>query len=190
MTQPFEALQKGDGLLIVDVQNDFCPGGALPITDGNAIVPVLNRWTEAACRLGVPIYASCDWHPLHHISFREAGGKWPTHCLQDSEGAAFHPELRLPENFIKIAKGVRFDKDQNSAFDDTGLAQRLKSDGIQRLWVGGLAEEVCVLATVLDARKAGLEVRVIATATRPITPAGGREAIAAMLKAGALIIEG
>ena len=190
MSQPFDLLQKGDGLLIVDVQNDFCPGGALQITDGDAVVPVLNQWTEAAARAGVPVYASRDWHPLRHLSFREAGGPWPPHCLQDSAGAAFHPVLRLPADVVKIAKGVRFDKDQNSAFDDTGLARRLNLDGIRRLWVGGLAADVCVLATVLDARKAGFNVTVIAAATRPITPMRGREANAAMRKAGALILEG
>ncbi len=183
-----EVMKKGDGLLVLDVQNDFCPGGALPIPEGDAIVPVLNRWIEAAARKGLNLYASRDWHPRRHLSFREEGGKWPPHCLQDSWGAAFRADLLLPGNVVKIAKGVRFDKDQYSVFDDTGLAWLLKRDAVFRLWVGGLAADVCVLETVLDARKAGFEVGVIAQATRPITPRGGEQALADMKKTGALII--
>ncbi len=189
MVRSAKTMKKGDGLLIVDVQNDFCPGGALPIPEGDIIVPVLNRWTEAAVRRGVPVYASRDWHPRRHISFQEEGGKWPPHCLQDSWGAAFHPELRLPGNVVKIAKGVRFDKDQYSVFDDTGFAWLLKRDAVIRLWIGGLAEDVCVLETVLDARKAGFEVNVITLATRPITPRGGELALLDIKKVGAVVIE-
>lgn len=179
-----ERLQPGDALLIVDVQVDFCPGGALPIAEGDTVVPVLNRWIEAAQAQKIPIYASYDWHPLGHVSFKERGGPWPPHCVQGTEGARFHPELRLPDSTVKIAKGVRFDQDQYSAFDQTGLAVRLRQDGIKRLWVGGLAEDVCVLATVLDARKEGFEVMLIAEATRPVTPQGGEEARRKMRDAG------
>src|SRR5277367_642114 len=152
------ALKKGDALIIVDVQNDFCPGGALPIADGDKVVSVLNRWITAAVTAGVPIYASRDWHPLGHISFTESGGPWPPHCVQDSDGARFHPMLELPDAVVKVTKGTRFDKDQNSAFDQTGLADDLRKRGIRRLWVGGLAEDVCVLATVMDGRREGIEV--------------------------------
>jgi len=189
MQDPNDVLQEGDGLLLVDVQNDFCPGGALPIEEGDEIVPVLNRWIEAARAKGIPIYASRDWHPVQHMSFEGHGGKWPPHCIQDSEGAMFHPELRLPDNVVKITKGVRFDQDQNSAFDQTGLAEQLRRDGAKRLWVGGLALDVCVLATVLDARKLGFEVQVILEATRPVTPEGGQEAIRTMREAGATIVD-
>jgi len=189
MQDPNDVLQEGDGLLLVDVQNDFCPGGALPIEEGDEIVPVLNRWIETARAKGIPIYASRDWHPVQHMSFEGHGGKWPPHCIQDSEGAMFHPELRLPDNVVKITKGVRFDQDQNSAFDQTGLAEQLRRDGAKRLWVGGLALDVCVLATVLDARKLGFEVQVILEATRPVTPEGGQEAIRTMREAGATIVD-
>src|SRR5436853_5435959 len=101
--------EPGDALIIVDVQNDFCPGGALPIAGGDEVVPVLNRWIEAAVMEHVPVYASRDWHPADHISFHQQGGPWPPHCIQDSEGARFHPELQLPNSVIKITKGVRFD---------------------------------------------------------------------------------
>jgi nicotinamidase/pyrazinamidase len=188
MQDPNDLLEEGDGLLLVDVQNDFCPGGALPIEEGDEIVPVLNQWIEAAQAKAIPIYASRDWHPLQHMSFQGHGGKWPPHCIQDTDGAAFHPELRLPDNVAKVTKGVRFDQDQNSAFDQTGLAVQLKRDGVTRLWVGGLALDVCVLATVLDARKLGFEVHVILEATRPVTPEGGDEAIRTMRDAGAKIV--
>src|SRR5688572_20175295 len=144
-------LRPGDALLVVDVQNDFCPGGALPIPDGDRVVGVLNRWIEAAVNGNVPIYASRDWHPSGHPSFASEGGAWPPHCLQDTEGAAFHPDLKLPAGTVKVAKGTRFDQDQYSAFDQTGLDARLRRDGIRRIWAGGLAQDVCVCASVLDA---------------------------------------
>lgn len=186
MTNPREVLGAGDALLIVDVQNDFCPGGALPVADGDTVVPVLNVWLAAARKKRIPVYASRDWHPIGHLSFTERGGDWPAHCIQDTGGAAFHPQLELPEDVIKIAKGVRFDKDQYSAFDDTGLAKRLRDDGIARLWVGGLAQDVCVEATVLEGCAAGFEIHLIQDATRPITPEGGDAANCKMRDAGAL----
>ncbi|MGQ9424791.1 isochorismatase family protein [Gilvimarinus sp. F26214L] len=178
-------LDTGDALLLVDVQNDFCPGGALPIEHGDEVVPVLNRWIEAALRKQVPIYASRDWHPLQHPSFVEQGGPWPPHCVQDSTGARFHPGLHLPGSAIKVSKGTRFDRDQNSALDETGLAEQLRRNGIRRLWVGGLAEDVGVQATVLDARREGFDVVVIEDGTRPVTAAGHKQAAKAMRKAGA-----
>ena len=188
MTDPNEVLQKGDGLLLVDIQRDFCPGGALAIEKGNEIVPFLNGWIEAALKKGIPVYASRDWHPVDHVSFEAQGGKWPPHCIQDSEGAKFHPDLKLPEAVVKVTKGVRFDRDQNSVFDQTGLAAQLERDGIKRLWVGGLAQDVCVLASVLDARQAGFDVHVLEKATRPVTPEGGRDALQKMKDAGAIIV--
>jgi nicotinamidase/pyrazinamidase len=189
MTDPNEALQPGDGLLIVDVQKCFCPGGALPVEGGDQIIPTLNRWIEAARKNGVPLYASRDWHPRHHISFEEQGGQWPPHCIEDTEEAKLHPDLALPEDTVKITKGVRFDHDQESVFDETGFAEQLKRDGVQRLWVGGLALDVCVLATALDGRKAGFAVHVLREATRPVTADGGKKAIETMREAGVEIVE-
>jgi nicotinamidase/pyrazinamidase len=180
-----EGFEPGDALIIVDVQRDFCAGGALAIADGGDVVPVLNSCISAAVALHVPIYASRDWHPVSHISFEQQGGPWPPHCIQDSEGARFHPELRLPDSAIKITKGVRFDQDQNSVFDQTGLTCELRRAGIKRLWVGGLAQDVCVLATVLDARQADFEVVVIENATRPVSAAGSERARQLMREAGA-----
>ena len=187
MTNPEEVLRKGDALLLVDVQIDFCPGGNLPVTQGDRIVPVLNRWLAAAAAKGIPVYASRDWHPAGHMSFASRGGQWPDHCLQDSPGAAFHPALELPDDTVVISKGVRFDKDQYSAFDETGLAERLRQDGIERLWIGGLAQDVCVEATAVGGSEAGFNVHVLLEATKPITKEGGERALAAMRAAGVAI---
>src|SRR5690606_14091650 len=121
-----------------------------------------------------------------HPSFTTFGGPWPPHCLQDSEGARFHPDLALPDSAVIVTKGVRFDHDQNSAFDETGLATELRSRGLARVWVAGLAQDVCVRATVLDARRAGFETIVIADAALPVTSAGGERAAVEMREAGAI----
>lgn len=173
MTKIGEFLRQGDALIIVDVQKDFCPGGALPIEEGDTVVPVINRWIAGALEKNLPIYASRDWHPVGHISFKESDGPWPPHCLQDSDGARFHADLKLPDSAVKVTKGVRFDKDQNSAFDETGLGEDLRRTGVQRLLIGGLAEDVCVLATVLDGIREGFEVVLIADATKPVTQEAG-----------------
>ena len=107
------------------------------------------------------------------MSFDESGGPWPLHCIQDTDGARFHPDLDLPDSAVVVTKGVRLDQDQNSAFDQTGLATDLKKQHVQRVFVGGLAEDVCVLATALDGRKEGFKVVLIQDATRPVTPEGG-----------------
>jgi nicotinamidase/pyrazinamidase len=187
MSETYGSMQRGDALLIVDVQIDFCPGGALPIEGGDEVVPVLNRCIEAALAKDVPIYASRDWHPAGHTSFGERGGRWPPHCVQDTEGARYHPDLKLPASTVKVTKGVRFDQDQKSAFDQTGLAVQLRRDGVTRLWVGGLAEDVCVRATVLDALKEGFDVVLIENATRPVSAEGGERALREMRAAGAHI---
>ncbi|MFP4194654.1 MAG: nicotinamidase [Desulfosalsimonas sp.] len=189
MTEPAETLKHGDALLIVDVQNDFCPGGALPIEKGDEVVPVLNRWIAAAVENGVPVYASRDWHPLGHVSFQDRGGSWPPHCIQDTRGAEFRKDLELPENTVVVTKGVRFDQDQNSAFDQTGLAEEFRRSGIQRVFVGGLALDVCVQASVMDALDEGFEAVLILPATRAVTEEGGRKAVEKMGEAGAVVLE-
>jgi nicotinamidase/pyrazinamidase len=185
MSDPRQVLRDGDALIVVDVQIDFCPGGALPIQRGDEVVPVLNRWIAPAAETGLPIFASRDWHPRQHLSFREFGGEWPVHCVQDSPGARFHPSLTLRADALVVTKGVRFDRDQYSAFDETGLATELRKRGVRRVWIGGLAQDVCVRATVLDARREGFDAIVIADATRPVTREGGERANQEMRQAGA-----
>jgi len=189
MTENIPQFESDDLLLVIDIQKDFCPGGALPITGGDEVVPVLNDWIKAARDAGVPIYLSRDWHPKHHLSFDESGGPWPPHCIQDTDGARFHPDLEVLHDAVVVTKGTRFDQDQNSAFDQTGLADWLQKLKIKRIYVGGLAQDVCVLATVLDGLEAGFEVALIKEATRPVTPDGGREALEKMRLAGAVSIE-
>jgi nicotinamidase/pyrazinamidase len=181
-------LRPSDALLIIDVQHDFCPGGRLAVAGGDRIVPVLNEWVEVARRNEITVYASRDWHPVGHVSFETEGGPWPAHCLQDSHGAGFHRDLVLPEDVVKITKGVRFDKDQESVFDGTGFEQQLAGDAVGRLIVGGLALDVCVLASVMDARKAGIDVRLQLAATRPADAAEGRKALQEMRQAGTVIV--
>lgn len=184
---PASQLKPGDALLIVDVQNDFCPGGLLAVESGNDVVPVLNRWIDAAWQQNVPIYASRDWHPPGHVSFSERGGPWPTHCVQNTDGAAFHPDLNLPDDATIVSKGDDKDRDAYSAFDGTDLAEQLRQQNIRRLWVGGLAQDVCVKATVLDGEHEGFDVHVITDATRPVNAKSGRKALHEMARAGATL---
>ncbi len=175
----------GDALLVVDVQRDFCPGGALPVPDGDAVVPVLNRWLAAAEEAAAPVVASRDWHPADHCSFTDQGGEWPPHCVRESPGAAFHPDLALPAPAVIVSKGTESDRDAYSAFDGTGLADDLHRGNVKRLWIGGLAQDVCVRATVVDACEAGFTVHLIPGGSRPISAEGGQAALREMAAAGA-----
>jgi nicotinamidase/pyrazinamidase len=186
-----ELLEAGDALLVVDVQNDFCPGGALPVPEGDLVVPVLNRWIDAAVEAGVPVYASRDWHPPTHQSFNDHGGPWPPHCVQGTEGAAFRSDLRLPPDAIVVSKGQEPDDVRYSVFDETDLETSLQGAGVRRLWVGGLARDYCVSASVLDGLERGFDVRVIVPGTRGIAqPASGPDpALEEVERAGAVLDE-
>ncbi len=160
-------------LLIVDVQNDFCPGGALPVPEGDRVVPVLNRAIERFRQSGAPIIASRDWHPEKSTHFAAYGGQWPVHCVQNTSGAQFHPDLRLPEEAVVVSKGMGENEDAYSAFDartDDGkpLEDLLRERGIRRLVVGGLATDYCVRASVLGALERGFEVLVLKDAVRGV----------------------
>jgi nicotinamidase/pyrazinamidase len=184
--------EPSDALIIVDMQNDFCPGGALAVSEGDAVIPALNRLISKAREAGVPVYASRDWHPADHMSFAARGGPWPPHCVQNTEGAAFHPDLRLPKDTILVTKGTDPDAEAYSAFEGTDLEQRLREAGIKRIWIGGLTQDYCVKESTLDAIRAGLEVHVILKATRPVNarPEDGAKALEAMKRAGAVIESG
>jgi len=178
-------------LLIVDVQNDFCPGGALAVAQGDQVVPVLNRYIEIFSRNRNPVIASRDWHPAKTKHFRDFGGPWPVHCVQNTPGAAFHPSLRLPEETIVVSKGMDPSLDSYSAFqavDETGraLADILKGSGVQELWIGGLATDYCVKASVLDALR-HFKVKLLMDAIEGVNihPDDARMAVGEMLKAGA-----
>jgi nicotinamidase/pyrazinamidase len=179
-------------LLIVDVQNDFCPGGSLAVAHGDAVVAPLSAAAARMAAAGRPVFASRDWHPAHTAHFQEMGGPWPPHCVQDTPGAAFHPGLRLPGGTVVISKGTDAADDGYSAFeghDATGqpLAALLRDAGVDHLYVGGLATDYCVRASVLSALAAGLRVTVLddAIAAVEVQPGDGERALAEMRAAGA-----
>ena len=181
-----------DALIVVDVQNDFCPGGSLAVPGGDAVVPVLNAYMERAHAAGVPVFASRDWHPAHTLHFQAEGGPWPPHCVQGTHGAEFHPDLRLPEGATVVSKGMSERDEGYSAMEaltpeGRSLADILRERGVTRVYVGGLATDYCVRATVLDARKAGLDTYVLVDASRPVdvAPGDGERALKEMLAAGA-----
>jgi len=181
----------GDALLVVDVQNDFLPGGALAVRHGDEVVATLNEAIAMFAQRHLPIIASRDWHPADHCSFRSRGGPWPPHCLADSPGADFAPGLHLPASTTIVSKATTVDNDAYSAFTGTDLDQRLRAARISRLFVGGLATDYCVLNTVIDARRAGYDVVLLLDGVRAVNvdPGDGDTAIARMRQAGAVAIE-
>jgi nicotinamidase/pyrazinamidase len=181
-----------DALVVVDVQNDFCPGGSLAVPHGDRVVPVLNRYAARFADRGAAVFASRDWHPPHTSHFAEHGGAWPPHCVQGTPGAALHPALRLPAGTELVSKGMGAEEDAYSAFqaraaDGTPFPDLLARRGIRRLFVGGLATDYCVRATALDARAAGFDVVVLedAVAAVDLKPGDGERALAEVTAAGA-----
>jgi nicotinamidase/pyrazinamidase len=179
-------IQPTDALLVIDVQNDFMPGGALAVSDGDAIDPLVN----ALGRRFDHVVLTQDWHPLRHISYATTHPNkqpyetievaygtqtlWPEHCLQGSSGAAFHPALDLPHAELILRKGFRRDIDSYSAFveDDhatpTGLAGYLRERNLARLFLCGLAYDFCVRYSAIDGKALGFETIVLEDATRPV----------------------
>lgn len=176
-------------LIVVDVQNDFCPGGALAVAHGDEVVEPLNELIDQFLERGDPVYKSRDWHSPTTKHFAAYGGTWPAHCVRNTEGAAFHPALRDDPRITVISKGLG-DKDCYSAFDDTDLASRLREQNVEELVVGGLATDYCVKNTVLDALKNGFRVKAVEDAMRAveINPGDGERAIEEMRAAGAQIV--
>ncbi len=183
-------LTRGDALLIVDVQKDFLPGGALGVAGGDLLIPAINQTIERFREADLPIYASRDWHPLRHCSFQEQGGPWPPHCVAGSPGAGFADNLDLPPDSQIISKATDIRNDAYSAFDHTSLASRLQALGIRRLFICGLATEFCVLSSTTDAIKSGFTTLVLGDAIAAVeNHAGdGARAIDTMKRAGATII--
>jgi len=180
-------ITSSDALLITDMQKDFLPGGTLPVEGGDEIIPVLNAYERRFEDAKARIFASRDWHPINHVSFKTQGGPWPPHCVQGTEGAKFSPDLKLPAGVVVISKATNPEHESYSVFDGTSFAHELQMCETKRLFVGGLATDYCVLNTVLDASKLGIATVVLADATLGINvePGDVNKAMAAMLKAGA-----
>jgi nicotinamidase/pyrazinamidase len=182
-------------LLVVDVQNDFCAGGALEVRDGDHVVAPLNRMIARAVARSEPIYATRDWHPTRTRHFQTDGGTWPPHCIQGTLGARFHPDLELPADVHVVTTGDDFDTDGYSGFDGhtpdgKTLLENLRERGITHLYVGGLATDYCVRQSVLDALKAGLRVSLLTDAVAAVNlqPGDGANAISEMERAGAVLV--
>lgn len=188
--------EEKTALIVVDVQKDFCPGGALAAPGGDDIVPAINRHLAEARERGIAVYATRDWHPAVTTHFKQYGGAWPPHCVQESAGAQFHPELRLPPDAIVINKGDDPAQDGYSAFEGhtasgTPLLDDLRSRQVTTLYIAGIATDYCVKTTALDAVHAGIEVRVLKDAITGIDarPGDVRRAMDEITRAGAKVVD-
>lgn len=189
-------MKKSDcALLIVDVQNDFCPGGALGIKEGDKIIPAINKYIEIFIKNNLPIILTRDWHPAETRHFKRFGGAWPGHCIQNTKGAEFHPQLRIPEGAIIISKGMNPAKDSYSAFQafdsaEKNLPSLLKEKGISELFICGLATDYCVKFTALDALKSAFKVNVLADAIKGVDlqPKDSENALKEIISLGAKAI--
>jgi len=161
-------LAPGDALIIVDVQRDFLPGGALAVPRGDAVIEPLNICIDAFRHARLPIFYTRDWHPANHCSFKAQGGTWPPHCVAGTPGADFAPGLNPPGDAEVVSKATVVTRDAYSGFEGTDLAQRLRKLGIRRVFVGGLATDYCVRATVLDALRAGFDVVALTDAMQAV----------------------
>jgi len=153
-----EHLTANDALILADIQNDFLPGGALGISGGDKILPILLRYLDRFHTRGLAVYLTRDWHPPNHCSFRTRGGPWPVHCVAGSPGALPPPSFVIPASAVIIYKAIDPDQEAYSAFARTALDRHLRALGIRRLFIGGLATDYCVLNSVRDARTLGYDV--------------------------------
>lgn len=178
-------LHSGDAVLLVDVQNDFCEGGPIGIAGTDAMVDVLNDWVDAGIDAGLGLFACRDWHPAEHVSFDSYGA----HCVQGTAGADFHHRLHVPPAMVVVEKGYDAGHDSLSGFGGTTLAVQLRSAGVRRLWVGGLAFEGCVLATVRDALTQGFEVAMIPLGSGAFRDSAVAETVAELVSLGVRVVE-
>jgi nicotinamidase/pyrazinamidase len=176
-----------EALVIVDVQNDFCPGGALAVPDGDAVIEPINRLARATPF----VVATRDWHPLDHQSFIAYGGRWPEHCVAETAGAQIHERIDSGAIDAVIDKGQAPETEGYSGFEDTGLERLLRERGIDTVNVAGLALDYCVKATALDAKRAGFEVVVHRGSTRAVEVqvGDGERAVQELVDAGVEVVE-
>ena len=182
--------EKKKALIVVDVQNDFCPGGSLAVANGDEVVAPLNELMKEFLDRGEPVFKTRDWHPATAKHFAAYGGTWPVHCVRNTPGAEFNPGLFDDPRITIISKGIDESADGYSGFDGTNLAQILRDQEVKEVWVGGLATDYCVKHTVLDALEQGFEVKALADAMRAVdlNPTDGEKAIEEMRNAGAEIV--
>jgi nicotinamidase/pyrazinamidase len=181
-------IEKTDALIIVDVQNDFCPGGSIPALHGAKIAATLSGVAQAFAAGGAVIFTTQDWHPADHRSFKENGGSLPIHCVRNTPGAELHADLRLPDTTIAIKKGQNSTKDTYSGFVESDLEAKLAATGAKRVYVAGLTTDYCVLNTVIDALAIGYETYVIGDAVDAwnVEPNDGPRALHLMHISGAI----
>lgn len=185
------APRPGDALIIVDVQNDFLPGGSLAVPGGDAVIAPINRYAARFSKDAHPVFATRDWHPGNHCSFKANGGPWPPHCVAGSRGAEFAAGLEIPQTAAVISKATDPGRDAYSGFEGTDLQRQLRAKGIRRVFVAGLATDYCVLATVKDALAQGFQAVVLADAVRAVdvAPGDGERALREMRARGAALAQ-
>jgi nicotinamidase/pyrazinamidase len=181
-------LERGDALLVIDMQVDFLPGGALGVAGGFETIAPINHLIELFRAQGLPVFASRDWHPDNHCSFTAQGGPWPPHCVADTLGAEFAAELALPDDAVVISKADTPGVDAYSAFAGTELSNQLRAREVTRVTVCGLATDYCVLNTVSDALEEGFETLIVPEAMRAVDvkPGDGSRAMDRMVARGAV----
>jgi len=180
-------LDIGDALLVIDIQNDFLPGGSLSVPEGDQVIPVLNDYIDQFIKRQLPVFATRDWHPSNHCSFIQQGGPWPEHCITGSKGAEFSADLHLSASTHIISTGIDVEQEGYSGFENPALKLQLDNAGAKRLFIGGLATEYCVLNTVLDALNYHYKVLLLTDAICAIDvrPQDGENAINEMIQQGA-----
>lgn len=170
-------------LLVVDLQNDFCPGGALGVRDGDQIIPIVNKYVDLFQRNRLPVFVSRDWHPENSSHFEESGGPWPPHCIQNTKGAEFHADFQVSEQAIVLSKGTDPELDGYSVFEahdshHKPFNQLLKEMKIEELYIAGIATDYCVRMTSLDALQHNLKVNILTDAIKGVAEQESKQAIA------------
>ena len=175
-------MQTKKALLVVDIQNDFCPGGALGVRKGDQIIPTVNKYVDLFLKNQFPVFVSRDWHPENSKHFKESGGPWPAHCVKNTKGAEFHPDFQVPDDAIILSKGTDPDMDGYSVFDAHDLENKpfidlLKKMGIDELYIAGIATDYCVRMTSLDAFKNSFKVNILTDAIKGVDEQDSKHAI-------------
>lgn len=181
---------ENSALIVVDMQNDFLPGGSLEVPNSDTIIPIINEYIEFFEKHQSLIVFTRDWHPENHISFKENGGIWPRHCIQNTKGAEIHSEIYIPKESLIISKAFEPTIEAYSGFQNTNLHEELQRRNIKNLYICGVATDYCVLNTVIDALEKGYKVYLLVDAIKgvDIKPNDSEEAIKKMISKGAELL--